>query len=103
MLEVSVYSYLYQSICPLIYLHTYLQSWTNICRRFHVLEKFLFTTSEMELDYYKQKENVRVVSRTAKRLKTSLHKICENMGPHRPIFPRIRTDDSVPTRENSGQ
>ena len=35
----------------------------NICRLFHVSAQFLFTTSEMKLDYYQQKVNVRVVSR----------------------------------------
>ena len=34
----------------------------NICRLFHLLEQFLFTTSETELDYYQQKVNVQVAS-----------------------------------------
>ena len=32
-----------------------MQSWKNICRLFHVLAQFPFTTSERELDYYHQK------------------------------------------------
>ena len=32
----------------------------NICRLFHVLAQFLLYTSETELDYYKQKINLRV-------------------------------------------
>ena len=32
----------------------------NLCRLFHVLEKFPFTTSKSELDYYHQKVNKRV-------------------------------------------
>ena len=42
----------------------------NICRFFHFLEQFVFTTSETELDSYHQKVSVRVDSRVAKRLKT---------------------------------
>ena len=42
----------------------------NIWRLFHILAKFVFTTSETELDYYHQKVNVRVVSQVAERLKT---------------------------------
>ena len=38
----------------------------NICRLFHVLAQFAFTTTETELEYYCQKVNVRV----AERLKT---------------------------------
>ena len=34
----------------------------NICRLFHVLAQFLFTTSETELDYYHQRVNVWVAS-----------------------------------------
>ena len=37
----------------------------NVCRLFHFLARFLFITSEMELAYYYQKTNVRVVSRVA--------------------------------------
>ena len=40
----------------------------NICRLFHFLAGFLFTTSETELDYHK-KVSVRVVSRVPERLK----------------------------------
>ena len=42
----------------------------NICRFFHVLEQFLFTTSETELDYYQQKVDVRAASRVSERRKT---------------------------------
>ena len=42
----------------------------NICRLFHVLAQFLFTSSQTELDYYHWKVNVRVTSRVAKQLKT---------------------------------
>ena len=42
----------------------------NICRLFHFLAQFFFTTSETELDYYHQKVSARVASRVAKRLKT---------------------------------
>ena len=42
----------------------------NIQRLFHFLAQFLFTTSEMELNYYHQKVNVRVAPRVAERLKT---------------------------------
>ena len=41
----------------------------NICRLFNVLAKFLFTTSGMELDYYHQKVNVRIISQVAEQLK----------------------------------
>ena len=45
--------------------------WHNLGQKFvdffHFLAQFLFTLSEMELDYYHQKVNVRV----AERLKTS--------------------------------
>ena len=41
----------------------------NICRLFHFLAKFFFTTNETELDYYHQKLNVRVASRVSERLK----------------------------------
>ena len=44
----------------------------NICRLFHVLVQFLFTTSETKLDYYHQKINVQVrdASRVAEWLTT---------------------------------
>ena len=43
----------------------------NICRLFDVLlAQFLFTTSEMVLDYYQQKVNVWVASRVAEQFKT---------------------------------
>ena len=32
----------------------------NVCRRFHILVKFLSATRETKLDYYYQKVNVRV-------------------------------------------
>ena len=41
----------------------------NICRSFHFLAKFLFTTSETKLDYH-QKVNVRVSSRVTEQIKT---------------------------------
>ena len=41
----------------------------NICRSFHFLPQFLFTTSETELDYH-QKVNVRVSSRVTEQIKT---------------------------------
>ena len=41
----------------------------SICKLFHFLAQFFFTTSEAELDYYQPKVNVRVVSRVAERLK----------------------------------
>ena len=37
---------------------------------FYFLAHLVFTTSEMKLDYYHQKVNVRVASQVAKRLKT---------------------------------
>ena len=42
----------------------------TIRRLFYFLAQFVFTTSEMEVDYHHQKVNVRVASRVAKRLKT---------------------------------
>ena len=42
----------------------------NIRRLFHFSAKFVFTTSETELDYYHQKVSARVASRVAERLKT---------------------------------
>ena len=43
----------------------------NICRRFHFLARFLFTTNDTELDYYHKKKSVRVASRVPERLKPS--------------------------------
>ena len=40
------------------------------CRLFHILVKFLFTTIEIELDYYHQKVNVQIASWVSKRFKT---------------------------------
>ena len=37
---------------------------------FHFLAQFLFTKSEMELDYYHHRVNVRVAEQVAERLKT---------------------------------
>ena len=34
----------------------------NICRLFHFLARFLFTTSDTELDHYNKKKCVRVAS-----------------------------------------
>ena len=42
----------------------------NICRLFHVLVQFPFTTSESELDYCPKKLNLRITSRAAERHKT---------------------------------
>ena len=42
----------------------------NICRSFHVLVKSAFRTSELELNYYHQKVNIRVPSRVVEWLKT---------------------------------
>ena len=46
------------------------QSGTKHLYTFHVLAKFLFTTSETELDYYHKKMNMRLASRVVKRLMT---------------------------------
>ena len=43
----------------------------SICRLFHALAQFLFTTNKTELDFYHQKLNVRVASRVAERLRLS--------------------------------
>ena len=43
----------------------------NICRRFHFLARFLFTTNDTELDYYHKKKSVRVASRVPERGKPS--------------------------------
>ena len=43
----------------------------NICRLFHFLARFLFTTSDTELDYYQNKTSVRVASGVPERLKPS--------------------------------
>ena len=50
----------------------------NICRLFHILTQFLFTTSVTELDYYQQKVNEPV----AEQLTTSrkLKKMSEILG-----------------------
>ena len=42
----------------------------NLCRLFHILAQFPFTTSKSELDYYHQKVNVRVGLRVAEQRKT---------------------------------
>ena len=42
----------------------------SICRLFHVLVQFFFTTSETELDYYHQKVTERIASQVAERFKT---------------------------------
>ena len=56
----------------------------NICRLFHVSAQFLFTTSEMKLDYYQQKVNARVVSRVVESPKQQIlgnfEKIPEMLG-----------------------
>ena len=43
----------------------------NICRRFHFLARFLFTTNDTELDYYHKKKSVRVASRVPEGRKPS--------------------------------
>ena len=50
----------------MLWLHNLAQ---NICRLFHFLAQFLFTTSKAELDYYHQKINVRVTSQVAERFR----------------------------------
>ena len=39
----------------------------NICRLFHVLAQFLFTTSKTKPDFYQQKVNARIASRVSER------------------------------------
>ena len=41
----------------------------NICGLFHFLTRFLFTTTDTELDYHHKKKSVRVASRVPERLK----------------------------------
>ena len=43
----------------------------NLCRLFHFLARFLFTTSDTELDYYHNKKSLRIFSRVPQRLKPS--------------------------------
>ena len=43
----------------------------NICRRFHFLSRFFFTTNGTELDYYHKKKSVRVASPVPERRKPS--------------------------------
>ena len=43
----------------------------NLCRLFHFLAQFLFTTSDTELDYYHKKNSVGVASRVSEQLKPS--------------------------------
>ena len=43
----------------------------NICRLFHFLARFLFTTSDTVLDYYHNKKSLRVSSRVTERLEHS--------------------------------
>ena len=43
-------------------------SWKKNCRLFHVLAPFFFTASQIELDYYRQKVNVRVASQVTEQL-----------------------------------
>ena len=42
----------------------------NICRLIHVLTQFLFSTSEMKLDFCQQKNNVRIASQVIELRKT---------------------------------
>ena len=42
----------------------------NICKLFHFLAQFLFTTSKTELGYYHQKVKVQVASQVTKLRKT---------------------------------
>ena len=46
---------------------TVLKSWKKYL--FHIFSQFWFTTSQMELDYYEQKVNIRVVTEVSERLK----------------------------------
>ena len=46
-----------------------IQYWTKHLQIFHFLARFLFTTSDTELDYYHKKKRVRVASRVPERLK----------------------------------
>ena len=55
--------YCYYIICMTVPLRHNLRQ--NICRLFHVLAQFLFTTSATELDYYHQRMNAQVTSRAA--------------------------------------
>ena len=41
----------------------------NICRVFHTLAQFLFTTIETEIDFYHQRLKERFASRVAERIK----------------------------------
>ena len=55
----------------------------KICRLFHVLAQYPFTTSETELDFYHQKVNIRVTSRVAERLAEKMperFKDCRKLG-----------------------
>ena len=59
----------------------------SICRLFHVLVQFFFTTSKSELHYYHQRVNVQVASRVLERRKTqdlrklrNFKKISEKLG-----------------------
>ena len=63
------------------------------CRLSYVLAKFLFTTSETELDYYHKKVNVRVTSRVAERLKTQDFRKFENF---KKIPEMLRFDGKYP-------
>ena len=67
---------------------------------FYVLAQFLFTTSEMELDYYHQKVRVRVASRVAKRLKTYDLKKLENF---KKVFAMLGFDDEYLARNTKAK
>ena len=59
----------------------------NIFRPLKIFAQVLFTTNEMELDYYHQKVNVRVVSRVAERLKTpDLRNLRKSLSSKRQIL-----------------
>ena len=65
----------------------------NICRIFHVFVQFLLTTSDMELDFYHQKVDMRVASRVAQGLKT-----CDlrKLGHFKKIPEILRFDGEYP-------
>ena len=65
----------------------------SICRLFHVIAQFVFTTSEAELDYYKQTVNSGVALRVAEQPKTwDLRKL----GNFKKIPEMLWTDGEYP-------
>ena len=61
----------------------------NICRLFHFLAQFVFSTIETELNYYHQKVNVKVASRVAERLKLGSFKKIPEMFEVNGQFPAV--------------